>query len=72
MTDLDTLRRKYPHLAWAVYAFDPGGPVTLECITADGKTFPFVAPTLAAAIALGFPEDVEPKEPAAPGTSVFD
>ena len=69
MADLDALRAKYPHLAWAVYAYDPGGPVTLECITAEGKTFQFQGPTLAEAIATGF---AEPEEATAPGTSVFD
>ena len=69
MTDLDALRAKYPHLGFAAYAFEPGGPVTLECITADGKTFQFHGPTLAEAIAAGF---AETEDPAAPGTSVFD
>lgn len=77
MTDLDALRAKYPHLAFAVYAYEPGGPVTLECITADGKTFQFHGPTLEAAIATGFAEEPEPTQPeagipAAPDTSVFD
>lgn len=72
MTDLDTLRAKYPHLGWAVYCYEPGGPVTLECITADGKTFQFHGPTLEAAIAAGFAEDPEPTQPEEAAPSVFD
>lgn len=71
MTDLDALRAKYPHLGFGVYALDPAGPVTLECITADGKTFQFHGPTLADAITAGFAEEPEP-EATAPDTSVFD
>jgi hypothetical protein len=67
--DLDALRAKYPHLGFAVYAYDPKGPVTLECITAEGKTFQFQGPTLAEAIAIGFAEtDI----PVSADTSVFD
>lgn len=79
MIDFDTLRAKYPHLGYAAYAYDPGGPVTIECITADGKSFKFTGPTMLAAIAEGFPEDSaepEPTEAPAPsepaGSSVFD
>lgn len=72
MTDLDALRAKYPHLGFAVYAFEPNGPVTLECLTADGKTFQFHGPTLADAIVAGFAEDAEQPQPEAPDASVFD
>lgn len=75
MTDLDALRAKYPHLGFAVYAYDPLGPVTLECINVEGKSFKFEGPTLAAAIAAAFAEDVEPEpqsQPDTPDASVFD
>jgi hypothetical protein len=75
---LDDLRAKYPHLGFAVYAYTPGGPVTLECLTPDGTTYKFHGPTEAAAIAAGFAEEdetpVEPPSPppAPPPVSVFD
>ncbi|AKR54354.1 hypothetical protein XM25_00750 [Devosia sp. H5989] len=78
MIDFDTLRAKYPHLGYAVYAYEPGGVVTLECITANGKSFKFTGSTLADAIRAGFPEDSIEPEPApaesaaAEPASVFD
>lgn len=77
MTDLDALRAKYPHLGFAVYAYTPSGEVTLECITAEGKTFQFQGATLAEAIATGFADDVAPPQPetgnpASADASVFD
>ncbi len=50
MKTLDEVRAKYPHLGVALYAYTPNGEVTLECLSADGKTFKFVGPTEAAAI----------------------
>ena len=75
--DLDALRAKYPHLGFAVYAYEAKGPVTLECITAEGKTFQFQGPTLAEAIATGFADDVAPTQPetgfpVSDDASVFD
>ena len=76
MIDLDALRAKYPHLGFAVYAYDPAGAVTLEAITREGKVFTFQGPTLAEAIVAGFGEETEPQpEPAGSDTapaSVFD
>ena len=64
---LDDLRTKFPHLSLCVYAFT-GQPITLECITAEGKTFKFTAPTEADAIRQGFPEEFAEPAP----TNVFD
>lgn len=80
MNELDTLRAKYPHLGFALYAYEPGGPVTLECITAEGKSFQFRGATAAAAMAEGFADDLPaaeahpsaPKPSANPTPSVFD
>lgn len=76
MTDFDTLRAKYPHLGFAAYALEPGGPVTLECLTKEGRSFQFTGSSLGLAIAKGFPEEDEPtpqtEEPAEAGASVFD
>jgi hypothetical protein len=73
MTDFDTLRSKYPHLGFAAYALEPGGPVTLECLTKEGRSFQFTGSTLTAAIAAGFAEETEPDpQPEESATSVFD
>lgn len=59
VTPLDAVRAAYPHLGFAVYAYDPGGPVTLE-IHDGGTVFTFRAATEAEAVALAFPAALEP------------
>lgn len=68
--NLDAARARFPGFSFAVYAFDPGGPVTLEILTGD-ETFQFHAATEAEAWAAAFPEEPEPAEPAPP-VNVFD
>lgn len=51
---LDDLRRDFPTLGFAVYALEPGGPVTLE-IHQDGEVYTFRAATEAATLAQAFP-----------------
>lgn len=58
--NLDELRKRFPHLGFAVYAYDPDGPVTLEVHGA--KINQVSAPTEAEAIALAFPSP-EPETP---------
>jgi hypothetical protein len=48
----------------ALYAYEPGGDVTLEVHTPDGQTFPFTGPTEAAVLARAFPSLTTPPEPA--------
>ena len=80
MISLDALRAKYPQLGFALYAFEPGQPVVLECINQDGRSFKFTGATAEAAMLAGFGDDFAPEpmpptpEPAAPTptTSVFD
>lgn len=73
---LDELRHHFPGLGFAVYAYEPGGAVTLEIH--DGEdVYSFPAATEAEAVALAFPmapADDEPGEQPAPTTnhSVFD
>lgn len=62
---LDDVRAAYPHLGLAVYAYEPGGPVTLE-IHAAGQVFAFEAATEAEAVVTALPE-LEPQPP----TDVF-
>lgn len=77
MKTLDDIRAKYPHLGLALYAYEPGKPVTLEVIASDGKTFSWTAPTEEAAIAAAFEDDEAPPAPVIPTTptttvNVFD
>jgi hypothetical protein len=70
MIPFDELRAKYPHLGFALYAYQPDGPVTLECITPEQQTFTFLGATAEAAMAEGFPEDLQVSaSPPAPETS---
>lgn len=53
---LDDLRKRFPHLSFALYAMTPGGAVTLEVI--DGaEVYSFVGRTAEAAITAAFPPD---------------
>lgn len=76
--DVDAIRKAFPRLGLAVYAFDPGGPVTLEVHAADGQVFPFEGATFAAVAARAFPSLTRPPdpppipEPAPTTTNVFD
>lgn len=73
MTTLDDLRAKYPHLGFAIYAYEPGGDVTLECHTPSGEVFTFTGPTADAAIQSGFADEEPAPAPAPePVSSVFD
>jgi len=52
---LDHLRAAYPALGFALYAYDPGGRVTLE--VHDGKdVFTFSGATEAEVISVAFPD----------------
>lgn len=53
---LDELRAANPELAFAVYALEPGGPVTFEVHTPDGSFYTFLGESEAAAIAKAFPD----------------
>lgn len=73
MITLDAIRAKYPHLAFGVYALEPGGPVTLECITPDGSIWKFTGPTEEAALLAGFGDDfAELSEVTTSQSNVFD
>lgn len=63
MNTLDDIRAAYPHLGLGLYALDPRGPVILECLSADGKTFKFTGATEAEAVALAFPDEDTPTPP---------
>lgn len=76
---LDDLRTKHPDLGFALYAFEPGGPVTLEVITPDGAVFSFSGPSATGALLLAFPpalpppkQEPTPPAPNTPTSNVFD
>lgn len=54
---LDALRAQYPLLGFALYALEPGRPVTLEVYAPDGRIFRFDAATAAGALLKAFPAD---------------
>jgi hypothetical protein len=58
---LDDLRAAMPDLGFALYAYVPGGPVTLE-IHAEEGVFTFSGPTEAAAVAAAIPQTEEPAD----------
>jgi hypothetical protein len=47
MLDFDALRTATPLTGWAVYAFDPGGPLTVEVLLPDGRMLTYEGATLA-------------------------
>ena len=51
---LDALRTAHPKLGFALYAYMPGGAVTLEVHDA-GEVYSFIAPTEVAVIDKAFP-----------------
>lgn len=57
----DELRAERPDLGFAVYAYEPDGPVTLEVLAAEGQ-FTFRGPTLADAIETAFPAEDQESE----------
>lgn len=70
---LDDARSAYPHLGLAVYAFEPGGPVTLEVHAPNGQTWTFEAPTVASALAAAFPsEEAAPAPVTEAPINIFD
>lgn len=73
---LDDVRARFPHLGLALYAYKPGGPVTLECIGPDGDIFKFSGATEHDAIMAGFGDELTAAaptpEPPAPVSSIFD
>lgn len=63
--DFDAVRAAHPELAFALYAYDPGGPVTLEIITPDEKHFLFTGATAESALLQAFELPEQP-------TNIFD
>ena len=56
---LDEVRARHPDLGFALYAFDPGGEVTLEVLDGD-DLFSFTGPSAEDVLARAFPEPPQP------------
>lgn len=69
---LDDARSAFPKLGLAIYAYEPGQPITLEVHAADGQTFTFTGPSEAAVLARAFPSLTAPDPEPQPTTNVFD
>lgn len=69
MPTFDDLRAALPLTGLAVYAFDPGGPLTMELLTPDGRLLAIERATLAECIAAAMPP--KPPDPV-PAPSIFD
>lgn len=53
---LDDIRARYPAIGIAVFAMEPGQPVTVETYATGGRVFSFSGATADAALAKAFPE----------------
>jgi hypothetical protein len=69
---LDAVRAAFPRIGLAIYAYDPGKPLTLEVHAADGQVFTFTGATEADVLARAFPLLVPAPEPEPEQPSVFD
>lgn len=58
ISSLDEARRLNPDLGFALYAYEPGGAVTLEIHDPAGEVFTFTAESEEAAFAVAFPPDL--------------
>ena len=62
---LDDARAAFPHLGLALYAFEPGGPVTLE-VHAGEQVFRFKGVSVGAVMRRAFPSLNTPPPPPTP------
>jgi len=68
---VDAIRAENPELGIAIYAYEPGGAVTLELISAAGETYTFTGLTLREALDAAFPTAAPEAEPE-PTANIFD
>lgn len=64
---LDEIRARHPHIGLALYALEPGEPVTLEAHGPGGKVWTWRGMTVQEALDQAFPPT-----PPAPSPSVLD
>ena len=62
---LDDIRDRFPQLGLALYALEPGQPVTLEAHGPGGELWSWTAPTVAEVLAKAFPAPASGVSPAA-------
>lgn len=65
---LDDIRARYPAIGIAVFAMEPGQPVTIETYSGE-QVFAFVGDTVDAALAKAFPEMMLAEPAPEPGLS---
>jgi hypothetical protein len=70
ISSLDDLRRQEPDVGAALYAFEPGGPVTLEVHMPDGQMFTWSAATEAEVLSQAFPQADDEAELPAPSVEI--
>jgi hypothetical protein len=61
----DEVRIRYPKLGFALYAYEPGDPITLEVHAAYNETFIWTGPTLASVLEQAFKPVVSTAPPGA-------
>ena len=70
ISSVDEARAAHPEFGFALYAYEPGRPVTLEIIAPDGSIARFDGQTEAAVLREAFPpEEPAPAEDPAPITA---
>lgn len=70
ISSLDDARAANPDLGFAIYAYGPGEPVTLEILTPDAQVFTFTGTSEADVLAKAFPPEAE--TPTEPEPNIFD
>lgn len=67
----DDIRAANPELGLALYALEPGGPITLEIMAPDGQVYSFVAQTETEVLSIAFPPDAPAPTDPEPTTDIF-
>lgn len=70
ISSLDEARAANPDLGFALYAYDPDAPVTLEVHTPDGQVFTWTGPSEANVLSQAFPPAPEVSE--MPTVNIFE
>ena len=60
----DEIRAKFPAFGFALYAYEPGGPVKFEVLDPAGTIWEFSAETEQAVLERAFAPEQPPEEPA--------
>lgn len=69
---LDDARAANPDLGFALYAYGPGEPVTLEIFTPDSQVYSFVGTSEADVLLRAFPPEEDAPAETAPSLDIFE